>query len=130
MSSPLSSLPYLLPDDTDVHGFSGYTVLAIMAWIAVILSLIAFFPVSFHLCRHRPSPPPNIDIELDDLPSHVNPESTREWLYLQSTSTIELPPAAYLRPSNTFPDLTDPRPPPLKIDQPHQSRFMERGLWS
>ena len=97
MSSPLSSLPYLLPDDTDVHGFSGYTVLAIMAWITVILSLIAFFPVSFHLHRCRPSPPPNIDIKLDDLPSHVDPESAREQLYLQSTSTIKLPPAAYLR---------------------------------
>ena len=108
MSSPLSSLPYLLPDNIDVHGFSGYTVLAIMAWIAVILSLIAFFFVSFHLCHHRPSPPPNIDIEPDDLPSHADPESAREWLYLQSTSTIELRPAAYLRPSDTFPDLTNP----------------------
>ena len=108
MSSPLSLLPYLLPDDTDVHGFSGYTVLAIMAWIAVILSLIEFFPVSFHLHCRQPSPPPNSDLELNNLPSYVNPESARERLYLQSTSTIELPPAAYLRPSDTFPDLTDP----------------------
>ena len=119
MSSPLSSLPYLVPDDTDVHGFSGYTVLAIMAWITIILSLIAFFPLSFcHHC-HQPSPQPNIDIELDNHFSHVNPESAREQLYLQSMSTIKLPPAAYLRPSDTFPDLTNPQPSLLKIDQPH-----------
>ena len=114
MSSTSIPLPYLLPDDTN-DGFSGYTVLTIIACVVFILTFMAWYPLSsYRRHHHQPSPPiaHDIDIELDELPSHTSPEPVRDRPFLYSMSTIELPPAAYLKPSNTSPDLDNSLPPP------------------
>ena len=119
MSSPLSLLPYLLPDDTDVHGFSGYTILAIMAWIAVILSLIAFFPIPFHLCHRRPSPPPNIDIELDDCRPRVSQRTALPAIHIHhciTTSHLSEAKQHISWPHQSSTPTTQDRPaPPVKV---------------
>ena len=127
MSSPSTPPPYLLLDDTN-DGFSGYTVLTIITWVVFILAFMAWYPLSsYHHCCHQPFSPitHDIDIKLDKVPSHTNPEPVRDQPFLCSMSTIELPPAAYLKPSDTSPDLDNSLPPPW-----HRTGQPWRKYWS
>ena len=123
---PSPSPTYVPPDDTNISGFLGYTLLAVIYCVFALVGIMTLCLLSSRRCRA--SSPTADSIELDELPSFVNPELAGERLHIHSMSTIDLPPTAYLRPSDTFPDLDNSRPPPLEINHPHQARFLERCL--
>jgi hypothetical protein len=70
-----------------------------------------------------------LDIELSELANAPDPEPTHRQPSISTESDTNLPPSAYLRPSDTFPNIENSRPPPLKISHPHRDRLMERCLW-
>ena len=112
-----------IPDaNTSSHGwFWGCISFLFLIWIMVAIGTVTLW----FLVTHWLSSQASHDVGHDGLPSFVNLELVRVQHQMPPISTIQLPPTAYLRPSDTFPDIDNSQPPPLDIDQLHQVRFME-----